>query len=329
MGNKRINRVRRVDIIIYPGFKAIEATGVVSVFEYANARLIKLGCLPAYELQLCAPDAGMIPSDTIVKLEATKALSQDSLPDTALIVGARDIHKALLEQPYLVEWCRNIGKYVSTLAGICTGAFFLAEAGLLDGHSATTHWSASDTLRLRYPSIDVTEDAIFVQSGNIWTSAGVTAALDLALAIVERDLGKDIALSVAQDLVVFLKRPGGQSQYSQHLSSQMTQHDGVREIQGWILNNLDKSITVNELSMRAAMSTRNFVRVFHREAHCSPSEFIERSRIELAQRLLEEGVNSFKQVADRCGFSSDDHLRRVFRRRCGMTPKEYLSRHGK
>lgn len=320
------HRMQRVDIVIYPGFKALEAIGALTVFEYANAKRTEAGLVPAYALRLCAPAPGMIPSDTQIVLEARHGLALDA--DTALIVGARDIDRVLAEQPGLIDWSRRLAQRAATLVGVCSGAFFLAEAGLLDGRRATTHWCLSSQLARRYPRIEVVEDAIFLQAGRLWTSAGVTAALDLSLALVERDLGLDVALAVARDLVVYLKRPGGQSQFSQCLHSQMTLHTGIRQLQEWILGNLDRPLSLAVLSARAAMSPRNLGRVFRREAGCSPAEFVERCRIERARQLLEEGQAPLKQVALRCGFSSDDHLRRVFHRHLGVTPRAYRERFG-
>ena len=326
MGTHRNERAQRVDIILYPGFKALEAVGVVNVFEYANTQLLDAGLPAAYELRLCAPVPGMIPSDTQIVLEARHGLALEA--DLALIVGARDIDRALAEQPALVSWSRRMARQPATLVGLCSGAFFLAEAGVLDDQRATTHWRLASQLARRYPRIEVVEDAIFLQAGRIWTSAGVTAALDLCLALVERHLGLDMALAVARDLVIYLKRPGGQSQFSQYLHSQMTQNAGIRHLQEWILSNLDQPLGIAELSARAAMSPRNLCRVFQRETGCSPAAFVERGRIELARRLLEEGKAPLKQLAHRCGFSSDDHLRRVFRRHLGVTPLAYQERFG-
>ena len=317
--------IKSVDIIIYPGFKAIEAVSALSVFEYANARLELEKLPPAYAVSLCAPVAGMVQSDTLIELDARKSLSEHNMPDIAFIMGSKDIQQSLAQQPQLVNWCRQAGaKEIGLLAGICTGTFFLAEAGLLNGLPATTHWSATDMLRNNYPLIDVKDDAIFVNSDKLWTSAGVTAVIDLSLALLEKDLGHAIALGVAQDLVVFMKRPGGQTQFSQHLSSQMTRNDSVRDLQQWILTNLEKSHSVVELAKRVAMSPRNFTRVFYREVGCSPAVFVERSRVELARRQLEQGGRTIKAIAHNCGFSSDEHLRRVFKRNCGVTPKEYV-----
>lgn len=210
--------------------------------------------------------------------------------------------------------------------GLCTGSFFLAEAGLLNNRRATTHWTVAPLMERRYPSVRVEPDSIFVKDGPIWTSAGVTACMDAALAIIEEDLGREVALSVARDMVMYLKRPGGQSQFSVHLTSQMTDHSAVRGIQEWILGGLDREFSMTELASRAAMSTRNFARVFSRETGHGPAEFIEIARVELARRLLEDHRCSLKAIAVRCGFKTEDRLRRAFQRRCRITPKEYRER---
>ncbi|GAB3628331.1 AraC family transcriptional regulator [Pandoraea terrae] len=215
---------------------------------------------------------------------------------------------------------------LNRLVSLCSGSFFLDEAGLLDGKRATTHWSVSERLSRRYPGITVAPDAIFIKEGAIWTSAGVTAAIDLALALVEEDLGRDLALAVARDLVVYLKRPGGQSQFSMHLASQMTNHPTIRGVQDWILQHLTDKLATPDLAKHASMSTRNFTRMFSAATGYSPAAFIEVARFELAQRLLGDAELPLKSIAASCGFTSDDQLRRMFQRRLGITPRAYRER---
>lgn len=317
-----------VDIVIYPGFKAIEAVGPINVFDYANTQLAALQRPPAYDLRIVSTTTGFIQSDTLVALPATKTLSMFSPPDIAIIVGARQIEKALGDAPEIVDWIRRVSHRLVRLISLCSGSFFLAEAGVLDHKRAATHWSVSELLQRRYPRVTVDPDAIFIKEGPIWTSAGVTAGIDLALAMVEEDLGRDIALAVARDLVIYLKRPGGQSQFSVHLSSQMTNHPTIRELQDWILRNLDRKLAIPELAKRVAMSERNFTRLFTRETGHAPAEFIEIARFESARRLLEDVDLPLKSIAARSGFSSDDHMRRVFQRRFGVTPSAYRERFG-
>ncbi|MBK4987686.1 helix-turn-helix domain-containing protein [Pseudomonas sp. S37] len=311
-----------VHIVIYPGFKSLEAVGALTVFDYANAHLTASGEPPLYDLHLVAPEAGSIQSDTLARLDA-ESLRSRILPNTALIVGARDITTAVHQHRPIVDWCRHAASRIDRLVGVCSGAFFLAQAGVLDGLDATTHWSVATRLATEFPEINVNADAIFIQNGRIWTCAGVSAAIDLSLALVEQDLGQDLALTIARELVVYLKRPGGQSQFSQHLGSQMTPHSGIRELQIWILQNLSRDLTLETLASQANMSTRNLRRVFQRQTESSPSEFIERARLERARRLLADEDVALKRIAAQCGFGSEEHMRRVFQRHLGVTPKAY------
>lgn len=323
-----IGKLRTVEIVIYPGFKAIEAVELINVFDYANTQLVSLKRPPFYDLRIVSTVTGTIQSDTLIALQATKTLSKYDLPDIAIVVGARQIETALKTVPEIVDWVRNVSHRLARLVSLCSGSFFLADAGVLDHKRAATHWSVSDLLQTRYPRVKVDSDAIFIKEGHIWTSAGVTAGIDLALAMVEEDLGRDIALAVARDLVVYLKRPGGQSQFSTHLGSQMINHPTIRELQDWILQNLDHKFVIPDMAKRVAMSERNFTRLFTRETGHAPAQFIETARFELARRLLEDIGLPLKSIAARSGFSSDDHMRRVFQRRLGVSPSAYRERFG-
>ena len=317
---------RTVDIIIYPGFKALEAIGPLKVFDYTNTCLRQRQRPDGYEVAIASTKTGSITSDSLMSLQATKAISMLALPDLAMIVGAPDIEKALLDSPEIVEWVTNAAPKIQRLAALCTGSFFLAEGGALDGLRATTHWRFSELLRKKYPAVKVDADAIFIREGNIWTSAGVTAGMDLALAIVEEDFGPEIALEVARDLVIYLKRPGGQSQFSVHLSSQMTTHPSIRQLQSWIMSHLDEDLNVPKLAARVAMSERNFTRVFQRETANSPAEFIESARFEVARRMLEENNAPLKLIVLKTGFRTEEKMRRVFQKKIGVTPKVYRER---
>lgn len=316
----------RLDIIVYPGFKALEAIGPMSVFEYANIHLQRQGKPAAYDVKIAAAQIGPVRSDTLMCLEATKAINPLALPDDAIIVGSRHIRDALEENGAIIDWVAHVAPKIQRLAALCSGAFFLAKTGLLDGKHATTHWSVARQLQHDFPAVQVDADAIFIRSGNLWTSAGVTAGIDLALAFVEDDCGHELALEVASDMVVYLKRPGGQSQFSTHLLSQKTAQTNIRELQQWILSNLHQRLPVSQLADMAGMSLRNFTRLFQREVGVSTSEFIETARLEFAQRLLadvSEQAMPVKTIAARCGFASDDHLRRVFQKHLHQSPTQY------
>ncbi|VVE57176.1 GlxA family transcriptional regulator [Pandoraea anhela] len=317
-----------VDIIIYPGFKALEAVGALSVFKYANAHLKKRGRAGGYDIKLTSLELGAVASETEIPLFAEKKLSTLNIPHTAIAVGAWDIEKAVSNAPEIVEWFRSSATQLQRIVALCSGAFFLAQAGLLDGKRATTHWAVADMLQTSYPSILLDSDCIFVRQGNIWTSAGVTAGIDLALAIVEQDLGADIALDVARDLVVYLRRQGGQSQFSTHLESHATQDLGIRELQSWMLANLDKDIAAPELASRVAMSLRSFNRCFKKETGTTPTAFLMRARVEVARRMLEEGTLPAKTIAASAGFNTYDAMRKAFQTVLGITPLVYRHRFG-
>jgi len=318
---------RTIDLIVYPGFKALEAIGPMSVFEYANLHLRRQNRPAGYDVRVASTAIGAVQSDTLMAVQATKAISALALPDDAIIVGSREIASALQAMPALVEWVAIAAAgNVRRLAALCSGTFFLAAAGILDGKRATTHWAVAAQLQQQYPAILVDIDAIFVQAGNIWTSAGVTAGIDLALAFVEEDFGRELALDVATEMVVYLKRPGGQSQFSTHLQSQKTALPTIRQIQRWILANLREKLSIAMLAQKAHMSERNFTRVFHQEVGQSTLEFIEAARFEQARQLLADVSLPLKAVAAQSGFANDEHMRRVFGRRVGISPKVYRER---
>jgi transcriptional regulator GlxA family with amidase domain len=316
-------RARTLDIIVYPGFKALEAIGPMSVFEYANLHLQAQGKPVGYDVRIASTQIGHVASDTQMSLYASKALHSLALPDDALIVGSRHIQQALLANPGLHEWLLASAGGVGRLASLCSGAFFLAQAGLLDGKRATTHWSVAQQLQEQFPAVQVDADAIFIRAEKIWTSAGVTAGIDLALAFVEEDHGHELALAVASDMVVYLKRPGGQSQFSAHLLSQKTVQGNIRDLQQWLLANLHQRLPLPQLADMAGMSLRNFTRVFFQEVGSSTGDFIAMARLERAKQLLAEPNLPLKTIAGRCGFGGPDQLRRIFRSRLGISPQEY------
>ena len=315
-----------VDIIVYPGFKAMEAVGPMSVFEYANLHLARRKRAPGYDVRIASSRLGPVMSDTLMSLDASKIINTLALPDSAIIVGARHIQAALADGGAIVDWVAQVSPRIRRLAALCSGAFFLAAAGVLDGRRATTHWSVADRLQADFPAIEVNADAIFVRAGNLWTSAGVTAGMDLALALVEEDYGRELALEVATEMVVYLKRPGGQSQFSSHLLSERTARPNIRELHSWILDYLGERFTVAQLADKAMMSERHFARVFQQEVGLSTQEFIEASRFERGTQLLADLALPLKAVAARAGFSDEPHMRRVFMKKLGITPKLYRER---
>jgi transcriptional regulator GlxA family with amidase domain len=214
------------------------------------------------------------------------------------------------------------------IASVCTGAFVLAAAGLLDDRRATTHWAFCGELAERFPNVRVERDPIYVRDGEVWTSAGVTAGIDLALALVEEDLGRDIALLVARWLVVFVRRAGGQSQFSAQLAAQTAERVPLRDLQAWIGDHPEADLAVPALARRVAMSVRHFSRVFRAETGASPADYVERIRVETARRLLETSARSVEEIAAAAGFANPEALRRAFGRRVGLSPREYRARFG-
>ena len=243
-----------------------------------------------------------------------------------MLIAGGDGHEALMHDQRLLAWLRRIAPRVRRFGSVCTGAFVLAAAGLLDGRRATTHWRQCDRLAREYPKITVEPDSLHVKDGATYTSAGVTAGMDLALALLEEDCGRRIALATAREMVLFLKRPGGQSQFSTHLEAQTTQTDSLRDLQDWVLNNLSEILTVETLAGRAAMSPRNFARVFTREAGATPAKFVERARLDAARRALEETSRPLTDISRECGFGHTETMRRIFIRHLNVAPHDYRRR---
>ena len=242
--------------------------------------------------------------------------------DTLLVAGGDAIEQNKINAE-AVRWLKRISTRIRRVGSVCTGAMLLARAGLLDGRRATTHWNWCQTLIKRAPRARVERDPIFVRDENVYTSAGVTAGMDLALALVEEDHGSRLALQVARNLVLYLRRPGGQSQFSAALSLQLTDRKPLLELEAWVLDNLQKPLTVPLLAQRLAMSPRNFARVFTKEMKTTPAKFVERLRVEAARRRLEESHNSMETIADECGFGNVNSMRNVFQRTIKIAPGQY------
>ena len=315
-------------MVVYPGVQVLDVTGPLEVFANANRRLDQQGDLraPRYEIEIAAREPGPVRTTSGIELHAQRALREIRGPiDTLLVAGGDGVVEALRDRA-VIRFLRRRSPHARRVASVCTGAFLLAEAGLLDGGRATTHWASCARLAARYPRIEVESDPIFVRDGKYWSSAGVCAGMDLALALVEQDHGRELALTVARWLVLFLKRPGGQSQFSAELAAQATEHDAIRGLQAWAQKHLDAALGVEALAKRAAMSPRNFARVFAREVGETPARWVERARVEAARRLLEESVAGMAEITQRCGFGSSESLRRAFLRRVRVSPAAYRAR---
>jgi transcriptional regulator GlxA family with amidase domain len=317
---------RRVVIVAYEGVKLMDAAGPLQAFRDARFRD---GC-PAYQVTLASESGGLVMSDTGVRLE-TAPLDRSVLReiDTLLIAGSELTPVPIGTDSLRARLVRCLDR-PRRLGSICTGAFVLAKLGVLDGHEATTHWAFCRRLEREFPAVIVKPDAIFITSGRIWTSAGVSAGIDMALAMIEDDLGHLAALDVARGMVLFLKRPGGQSQFSVELRRQMHDERGrFDDLHTWIRANLDADLSVPALAETARMSPRNFARVYLRETGERPARAVEKIRVEAAVRLLESTDDPVKVVASRTGFGDDERMRRAFVKAYGISPQDFRNRFGR
>jgi transcriptional regulator GlxA family with amidase domain len=320
---------RQVAIVAYDGVQSLDVTGPLEVFAAASyvTRERDPGAVAPYRVEVVAQSAGIVTTGSGLRLHIQRACGDLRNVDTLMVAGgeAGAVTRVIGEKP-LLRWLQISARRVRRLASVCSGAFVLAEAGLLDGRKATTHWLGTAQLARLYPRVSVVPDAIFVRDGNVYTSAGVTAGIDLALALVEEDLGHATALEVARRLVVFLKRPGGQSQFSSHLAAQTPAPGALRDLPEWIVDNLAADLSVEALAARAAMSPRNFARVFRRETGMTPAKYVERARVDAARRWLEDAALGLEEVAQRCGFGSAEQMRRTFQRHLRVLPIDYRKR---
>ena len=317
---------RTVALLAASGAETLDVVGPFQVFSSAAALFGARhpGTAPIYRVEVlsCSRQL-MITTNCGLRMQAQRSFHdvRDGL-DTLLVAGGSAVEGDQTSAA-TVQWLRRTAAGTRRLGSVCTGALLLARAGLLDGRRAATHWNWCEHLARRYPQVIVEPDPIFVRDGNIYTSAGVTAGMDLALALVEEDHGSPLALQVARHLVLYLRRPGGQSQFSAALSLQSRDRHPLRELQSWVLENLDGPLTVEALAKRASMSPRNFARVFSREMRITPARFVERLRVETARRRLEETDRSLKKIAHECGFGSAAAMRGVFQRLVGTAPGRY------
>jgi transcriptional regulator GlxA family with amidase domain len=313
---------RRVVILAFPGVQPLDVVGPAEVFSGASQ--IAPG---AYAVEVVAGEREPIlahgSSYGIVPAAATAACRGPI--DTLMVAGGFGVHDALKDAS-LVAWVRAAASRSRRITSVCSGALLLAAAGLLDGRRVTTHWASCHELERRHPEVDVDPKPIFVSDGEVWTSAGVTAGIVLALALVEDDLGPEVPREVARWLVVFLQRPGGQAQFSSYLASAPASRDPLRELQAWMADNLDDDLRVEALAARAAMSPRNFARAFRRETGLTPAAYVEALRVEAARQRLELGSEPVDLVAERAGFGTPETMRRAFARRVGVAPAEYRAR---
>lgn len=318
--------IRRIVFLGAPGTEMLDLVGPLQVFARASEMFLRQNphTRPIYSVEVISASAQRsLLTNCGVRITAHKTFHEvRGKIDTLLVAGGSAIEKDEVDAD-IVLWLRKISRRIRRIGSVCTGAMLLARAGLLDGRRATTHWNWCKVLIRRAPCTDVDPEPIFVRDENVYTSAGVTAGMDLALALVEEDHGSQLALQVARNLVLYLRRPGGQAQFSAALSLQATDRRPLQELESWVLDNLHNPLTVSVLAKRVAMSPRNFARVFIKEMKTTPAKFVERLRVETARRRLEESQNSMEKIASECGFGNVNSMRNVFQRTLKIPPGQY------
>ncbi|MGE5177750.1 MAG: GlxA family transcriptional regulator [Bacteroidota bacterium] len=322
------DRTRRIAALAYPDVQILDVVGPLEVFSRTSRWLVDHGrrADPAYRVEIIGLNRGAFRVSSGLRLYADHGFGDvGSGIDTLLIAGGKGT-AAFARDRKLLAWIRRQSRSVRRLASVCTGTFFLAEAGLLHGLRATTHWGSCGELARRFPDVQVEPDTLFIREGRVYTAAGVTAGMDLALALVEEDHGRDVALAVARELVMFLRRPGGQAQFSAQLAVQLADQEPLRDLQMYILENPGADLSVESLSRRVAMSPRNFARVFTRTTGTTPARFVASTRVEAARRLLEESSKDLQTICAVSGLGTTESMRRSFIRLVGVTPRQYRER---
>jgi len=309
--------------VAVPGVQLLDVSGPLDVFAEANTQ----AGYEAYRLLVAASKPGEIRSSSGVRIMPDRAIDRDVIEpiDTLLVAGRPNVANHSVESA-LIQWLKQRAPTCRRFGSVCSGAFFLAATGLLNGRSVTTHWAVAEQFIEQFPQVNVDKDAIHINDGALRTAAGVTAGLDLALSLVEEDLGHEIAKRVACQLVMFFKRPGGQMQFSRKGKVAVTGRAALQELQRWVSANPGLEHSVASLAERLELSPRHFARIFRAEIGITPASWVEEARITAARWLLEQGHKTPKQVAAHCGFANTDVLRRVFVRHVGVTPAEYRKR---
>jgi transcriptional regulator GlxA family with amidase domain len=304
-----------VVLVVFDGVQSLDVSGPAEVFAMAGHRVTTV-----------STEGGAVRTQGGLTLLPDGNLASVRGPIDTLVVAGGEGTPAAVADHELIAWLRRAAGRSRRVTSVCSGAFLLAEAGLLDGRTATTHWSVCDTLARLYPLVTVDAEPIFVRDGDVWTSAGVTAGMDLALALVEADHGRDAALAIARRLVLFLRRPGTQSQFSAQLAAQLAERDVLRDVQAHVADRPGADLCVEALARRARMSVRNFARSFRAEVGTTPARYVEHVRVEAARRLLEETDDGVEAIAASCGFGTAETMRRAFIRAVHVPPAEYRRR---
>jgi transcriptional regulator GlxA family with amidase domain len=322
-----VDHPRVVVFVAYPHMGLLDLTGAQTVFWAATKAMAERG-RPGYRVHTASLDGGLQQTaEGLVVATETLDTVMAQVVDTLIVPGAPDIIRTLPDHAPLVAWLRRAAMQARRTASVCSGTFLLASAGLLDGRRAATHWAMCEVLRRNFPAVQVDHESIFVQQGAVWTSAGVSAGIDMALALVELDCGREVAMQVARELVVFLKRPGGQAQFSELLKLQGRDCSEFEALHLWLNEHLgDPRLSVEHLAEQAHMSLRNFTRVYKLKTGRTPAKAIEVFRLEAARRLLESADSHIEQVARQCGFGNEERMRLAFQRHLAVTPRDYRAR---
>jgi transcriptional regulator GlxA family with amidase domain len=312
-----------IGFLVYEGCDLFDIAGPAEVFRFVENRLASRPDDPIPRAYYFSPDGGVITTGQRLPV-VTRAINEIDRCnlDTLIVVGSFDADRT--SDPRLVACIAHHAGSIRRIASVCTGAFVLARAGVLDGHRAVTHWQDCDALAQNFPAVTVDPSCIFIEDRRVWTSAGITAGIDMALAMVEQDYGPEMAMSVAQAMVVFLKRPGGQAQVSMALKSQEPAGQ-IRALVKWIMEHPGDDLRAEALAERAHMSLRNFYRAFEQATGTTPAEWVEAVRLEVAKRLLEQTDDLAEQIAFKAGFGSYEQMRRTFAKRLGSSPLAYRS----
>lgn len=319
---------RRVVIVAFSPALMLDITGPLDALAAANSALKDMGKPPAYEVFLAAPNGGAVATTSGISINATHDLFQPDLEADTLIIAGGPGARAMINNPRLVDAMRRVCQRSTRVASICTGAFALASTGVLSKGRATTHWAHFDEFEDAFPDVDLERDALYLSEGKYHTAAGVSAGIDYTLALIQHDLGRQLALRAAQALVVFLKRPGGQSQFSAHLAAEVRAEDPDKfgELSRWMEANLADDISVSIMADRMAMSPRNFARRFKQAMNVTPTAHLQMLRVDAARRLLSDSTLSIARTAKRCGFASTAAMRAEFLAHIHVTPEEFRAR---
>ncbi|MEU6391793.1 GlxA family transcriptional regulator [Streptomyces sp. NPDC046939] len=312
---------RTVLVLLHDGVQSLDVTGPVEVFT--GATLAVAPDSAGYRVRTASVDGAPVRTSSGLTLVPDHALADAPAPHTVLVPGGEGTRRP---QPRLTDWLRAHAPRAERIVSVCTGALLLARAGLLDGRRVTTHWAYCDLLARDHPEVHVDPDPIYVRDGRVATSAGVTAGIDLALALVEEDHGRDVALTIARHLVVFLRRPGNQAQFSAQLAAQTARREPLRDVQRWIAEHPADDLSVEAMAARARLSPRHFARAFRAETGLTPGTYVERVRVEHARRLLEDTADGVEEVSRASGYRTPEAMRRAFLRTLGTPPAEYRRR---